>query len=152
MFKKCILLLLPFLLLGCNRDDDASGPCPQIRVRQDTLSALGGAVQVSIKGYEGHCYYHEGSRTVQAQITPVFEAVRNETGDESDIFFTYYTETIIGPPEYLGRKVRNEKFTIPEGSFHKFYRGKTFQMRIPAGLENTYSIEMGIVFSPRNKI
>ena len=155
MYKKIALLILPFLLISCS----GSGPeinnqdyCPVLMIKQDVASALFGSAEVRIKGYDAYCYYNEKTKSTWARITPDFEVVRNGTGDEIDVFFAYYTETLIGPPEYLGKKTRYEKVEIPQGMSYKHFKGKTFEMTIPAGMEYTYGINMGLSLDKKNKI
>lgn len=155
MFKKLVLILVPVLLSSCAwlfGHDGEQNLCPVIKIKQDSLQALHGTIQISIKGYEGYCYYNASSKSVQAKITPVFELSRTGFGPETDVHFAYYTETLIGPPEYLGQKTRYERLEMPSGSFNKMIKGKSFEMKVPQGMENTYSINMGLLFNKKSKI
>ena len=153
--KKIILLVLPILLLSCgwfSKKNKGDYLCPAIIVKQDTLRALNDTVELFLTGFEAHCYYNENTKSTWARITPAFKAVRLKHGVERDIFFAYYTETLIGPPEYLGRRTRHEKATLPEGMSETRFKGRTFEMVIPAGFEEHYSLNMGLIFSKKKKI
>jgi hypothetical protein len=158
MFQKTLILTLALLVSSCglfSSDSKGSGGskiCPVIEIKPDILEVSNGSISVRLKGYEGYCYYNDNIKDTVAIITPIFEATRKGSTDESDIHLAYYTETLKGPPKYLGRKTYYTYLDFPTSHSVKEIKGKTSEVRVPKGLENTFSINLGLVAKKRNSI
>lgn len=88
--------------------------------------------QIELKGYEGYCYPETASNRHYAVITPQFEVQRLRDSDETQVDFNFYTETIKGPPEYLGKHSYSASVNIPADVKEKNFNGRAVKVKIPA--------------------
>ncbi len=137
MLKK-LLLIVPWFLSSCSLlwYEDASIPCPYVTIPQDTsyLTQVVGYLdnfQVEVNGYEGYCYSEQSVNRRYAVITPIFSVTRLRDSDETAVDFSFYTETLKGPPEFLGRKSYNTGTVIGLDEKSKEFKGKPVKVKIP---------------------
>jgi len=156
MFKHLILLAL-FLLNGCGGwlfgEDNKPHMCPMVQISRDNsyltqFVNYREAFQISISGYEGYCYYDRLLERHRAVISPVFKVRRLRPSDETDVRFSYYTETIKGPPEYLGKKTYHLTVNIPTNKIEIEYKSHPVNVFIPAEMLYEYDINLGLWISP----
>lgn len=149
--------LFAFLLLGgCASwfgGDGGVRMCPNVQIARDN-SYLTQVVnykesfQVSISGYEGFCFYDERLQRNRAVIRPIFKIKRLRPSDETDVRFSYYTETVKGPPEYLGKKTYHITAHIKLNELETEYMGPDAMVFIPPDMLYDYDINLGLWISP----
>jgi len=138
MLKK-LLLTVPWFLASCSLlwYEDEVTPCPYVTIPQDT-SYLTQTVsyldnfQIEVNGYEGYCYDEHSVNRRYAVITPVFSVTRLRDSDETEVDFNFYTETVKGPPGFLGKKSYAAGTSIGLDEQSKEFRGKPVKVKIPA--------------------
>lgn len=92
--------------------------CPRVVIPRDTayltqIVNYREEFQISLVGYEGHCYFDTRVNRDKAVINPVFKIKRLRRSDETDVHFAYYTETVKGPPAYLGKRPITWRLPFP---------------------------------------
>ena len=156
MFKHLILLFL-FLLNGCGGwlfdEDNGIQMCPMVQISRGSsyltqFVNYEESFQISISGYEGHCYYDRTLERHRAVISPVFKIKRLRPSEETDVRFSYYTETVKGPPEYLGKKTYHLTAKIPTNKIEIEYKSQPVNVFIPAEMLYEYDINLGLWISP----
>ena len=107
-------------------------PCPVVIIPRDIAYVTQKVnyiddFQIELKGYSGYCYFDKRINRRKAVIIPQFEVRRlRQNLDETDVDFTYFTETIKGPPEYLGKKrLTKEKKFLTANNWNSRYPMRT---------------------------
>ena len=148
----CILFLSGCSVLFGDNNSDIN-VCPQVQIVRDQ-SYLSQVVnyketfQISIIGYEGFCYYDKKLERNRAMINPIFKIKRLRPSDETDVRFSYYTETVQGPPEYIGKKTYHLNVHIAEDELEKKYTANAVSVFIPPEMLYGYDINLGLWISP----
>ena len=157
--KKLLLFSLVFIA-SCqsisnwiHRDSLEDLLCPNVNILRDDsyitqFVHYKETFQISITGYEGYCYFDEPTQRYRAVVRPTFKIKRLRPSDETDVRFSYYTETVKGPPEYLGKKTYFATVHIPLDAREKEYTAPQTLAYIPNEMENDYDINLGLWISP----
>lgn len=157
--KKYLLLALLFLS-ACQSDGVFSGEgsdyCPQVQIMRNESYLTQYAnyqetFQISISGYEGYCYYEDKVERYRAVVTPIFKIRRLRPSDETDVRFSYYTETVQGPPEYIGKKTYFANAHIKKSEKETYYKGEEAKVFIPSEMVGNYDVNLGLWISPTEK-
>ncbi len=108
--------------------------------------------QIETVGYSAYCYFDKRVNRRKAVITPQFKVKRLRGDlDETDVDFEYYTETIKGPPEYLGRKQYFAHITIPLDKKEIIFSGRTLELKIPNSDYEDFSVNLGLELTPEER-
>lgn len=107
--------------------------------------------EIEFKGVEGFCWYDERVKQEKARITPVFVVRKLRGTDESDVHFSWFTNTVKGPPAYLGKKTYFVSASLAQGERIKELRGDAVDVKIPRDMMYEFEIFAGLVISPREK-
>ncbi len=129
--------------------------CPSVSIQKDNLmvsSTFKDEIKVELKGYEGYCYYDDKTNSHMAVLAPIFEITRLKAGDETDIHFSYYTQTLKGPPEFLGKKTYFAKTSIGLHENSRAYKPEPVEVRIPDNREYSLDINLGLYAKPNKPI
>ena len=160
---KRLLLLLLFLSTGCapyDTYDDShtydENNCPDIEIARDNAYLTQfvnyqDKFQISINGYEGFCYYETIQSKHRAVIRPIFKIKRLAPSEETDVRFSFYTETRKGPPQYIGKKTYHATAHIKRGETETLYQAPAVKVFIPSTAIDGYDINLGLVVSPEEK-
>lgn len=155
MIKK-FLLISAFLTASACAADSAPRPelsiCPDISIplNQAYLTQIAGysdEFQVELKGYESYCTRNELGTRAYAVITPEFEARRLQPSDQSRIDFNFYTETVKGPPAYIGKKSYAASVVMNPGETHKTFSGRPVKVKLPPEDYQDFAILLGLDLS-----
>ena len=117
MLKKFYLLLL-VLAAGCQSGVMDYETCPRVQIIRDNayltqVVNYREEFQINLIGYDGYCYMDRKINQNKALIKPIFQIKRLRPSDETDVHFAFYTETVKGPPQYIGKKTHFAVATIP---------------------------------------
>ena len=77
----------------------------------------------------------------------VFKIKRLRKSDETDVHFAYYTETVKGPPAYLGKKTYYLAVTLASDETEKIYTAPAVEVKIPPEMKYEFDINLGLVIS-----
>lgn len=154
MLKKLLVIGLVSLGAACTYVQQTP-LCPNVVIHKgnDTLiqNAVGnGQFKIELTGYEGYCFMDEKINRAKARITPLFRIFRLNNLDETDVHFTYYTDTVQGPPQYLGKRFYNETVNIPYAVRQKAFRGRPIETKIPDISGANFEIAMGLAVTAEN--
>ncbi len=132
---------------------EADYRCPNVKIPRSTAYVIQKAayideVRIELIGYEGYCLNTNTVNRRYAAIKPLFKIQRLREGYDTRIDFSYYTETIKGPPEFLGRKVQFASVDIPRDITEKEFSGREIRVRIPTEGYNDFTILLGMDVSP----
>ncbi len=153
MHSRIFALFFILLLASCRLGGDGDKLCPRVNIPRDS-SYLTQIVnyreefQISLIGYEGHCYFDTRVNRDKAVINPTFKIKRLRKSDETDVHFAYYTETIKGPPAYLGKKTYYLSVTIPENEKELIYTADSVEVKIPPEMKYEFDINLGLYITP----
>lgn len=154
MLRKILPILITLIISGCAQAPERF--CPLVTINRENSRLIQKAnyqddFEVELKGYEGFCFFDKRVNREKASITPIFVVTKLRKTDESDVHFSWFTETLKGPPEYLGRKDYFVEVTIPKGKIHKEFRGKTVELKIPSSMKYEFEINAGLNLSKEEK-
>lgn len=150
MRTKILVLFFVFLLSSCRHG--GADVCPRVVINRDT-SYLTQIVnyreefQVSVIGFEGYCYMDTRVNRTKAVIEPIFKIKRLRKSDETDVHFAYFTETVKGPPAYLGKKTYYLNVTIPADRLEMEYKAPAVQVKVPEDMKYEFDINLGLIIS-----
>lgn len=157
---KRFFLIALFLLGACRETmlslDPADTSCPQVQImRNDAYLTqyvnYKETFQINLTGYEGYCYYEENVERYRAVIRPIFTIKRLRPSDETDVRFSYYTETVKGPPAYLGKKTHFVTAKIGLNELETEYKGSDAYVYIPSVIADDYDVRLGLWISPNER-
>ena len=99
---RIFAFVLVFFAAACRLGGSDDVMCPRVVIPRDTayltqIVNYREEFQISLVGYEGHCYFDTRVNRDKAVINPVFKIKRLRRSDETDVHFAYYTETVKGP-------------------------------------------------------
>jgi len=154
MSKKLLVLFLAFFTVSCNffSQDYSKFICPLVKIPRDTayLKRFTGNredYRITVTGYEGFCYLDTASNEFKAVLSPTFVIRRLQPTNESDIHFSFYTETLKGPPEFLGKRGFFEHVNMPLDAAEIEFKGKSVEVRIPENMKYDFDINLGLILS-----
>ena len=157
------LLLCAFLLASCSFLGDKDGAleaedsCPAVIILRDVAYVTQKVnhkddFRIELTGFSGYCYFDERVNRRKAVITPQFEVRRlRRKLDETDVDFEYFTETVKGPPEYLGKKHYFGHVTIPFNQREMVFSGKPLELKIPNQDYGRFEILLGLELTPEEQ-
>ncbi|MDR1694724.1 MAG: hypothetical protein LBR70_06020 [Lactobacillaceae bacterium] len=159
MLKKLTMTFLVILISACGswgEQSETQRICPSVLItRNDAYLVQKGLnheeFNIELIGYEGYCYYDTRISHDKAVVTPIFKIKRLRPNDETDIMFSFYAETVKGPPEYLGKKTYFEKAEIPVDIIETEYRGQQAEVRIPPNMRYEFDINLGLNIAKKDK-
>ncbi len=160
MIKKISAIFLLFFISGCVLllDDAPEGykQCPLITIKREDAKLIQivnykDNFMVELKGTESFCYFDDRVKQEKAVITPIFVVKRLQKSDENDIQFSWFTNTIKGPPAFLGKKAYFEAVSLSADENEKEFKGKTVEVKIPQEMMYEFEIFAGLVISPKEK-
>ena len=160
MIKKISAIFLLFFISGCVLllDDAPEGykQCPLITIKREDAKLIQivnykDNFMVELKGTESFCYFDDRVKQEKAVITPIFAVKRLQKSDENDIQFAWFTNTIKGPPAFLGKKAYFEAVSLSADENEKEFKGKTVEVKIPQEMMYEFEIFAGLVISPKEK-
>ena len=154
---KRLLYLVCMFIASCSSEPklyNIEGEvCPQVQIIRNEayLSQFVGykeQFQISISGYDGHCYYDNVLERYRAVIRPTFKIKRLSRSPETDVRFSYYTETVKGPTEYLGKKTYYVTAHIGADELETYYTAPEVKVFIPEKMIKGYDVNLGLWISP----
>lgn len=156
------LLLATILLSACQQQalfapsEPYRDTCPQVQIMRNEsyltqYSNYKETFQISISGFEGFCYHEDYLDNYRAVITPIFKIKRLRPSDETDVRFSYYTETVKGPPEYLGKKTQFVNAYIGVNERETYFKAPETKVFVPSEMIGDYDINLGLWISPSEK-
>ena len=160
MIKKISAIFLLFFISGCVLllDDAPEGykQCPLITIKREDAKLIQivnykDNFMVELKGTESFCYFDDRVKQEKAVITPTFVVKRLQKSDENDIQFSWFTNTIKGPPAFLRKKAYFEAVSLSADENEKEFKGKTVEVKIPQEMMYEFEIFAGLVISPKEK-
>lgn len=155
MIKQMSIFILVAMLAGCI-SGKTEQYCPFITIKREDARLIQKVnyqddFEVEFKGVEAYCYYDSLVKQEKAVITPIFIVKKLRDTDETDIHFSWFTNTIKGPPAYLGKKSYFTEVSMPRGTREKEYRGKAVSVKIPQEMMYDFEIFAGLAVSPQEK-
>ncbi len=156
MFKKLFILSLISILGSCSLYEEGDF-CPRVQIKRTNAyivqtSDVSEEFMIELTGYEGYCFFDKRIKHDKAVITPVFKIKRLTANDITDVHFSYYTETVKGPPAYLGKKTYYAKVLIPADEKEVEYKAKPVEVRIPPEMKYEFDIFLGLNLSQSDRI
>lgn len=152
MFKK---IGLAFLLLaaGCTGPDYEYAICPRVQIVRDNAYMTQVVnyyeeFQITVTGFEGYCFFDKRISQNKALINPIFEIKRLRPSPETDVHFAYYTETVKGPPAYLGKKTHYVVAHIGANATEIEFKAPQVMVYVPEEMKYSFDINLGLVISP----
>lgn len=148
MIKKLLILWVVFIAAGCSsiRYDHL---CPNVIIPRDTAYSTqvvdySDDFQIELTGYEGYCYYDAVRKTNYAAITPSFVVRRLKDTEVSAVDVSFYTQTVKGPPAYIGRKTYYTSTVIGEYERSREFKGQMVKVKLPPQNVDEFEILLGI--------
>ena len=135
--KKYLFCIMMLLLGSCSATlREADFRCPQIVVpaAKSYLTQMTGNMdnfRIELIGYDGYCYIENRAPRRYAVITPKFRATRLHNSDETRLDFTYYTEIVQGPPEFLGKQTYFASADLALNAQNVTFSGRPVKVKIP---------------------
>lgn len=155
MIKKICIFVLAGALGACVLKEPERF-CPFVTIKRDDARLIQKVnyqddFEVEFKGIEGYCWYDGRVKKEKARITPIFVVRKLRNTDESDIHFSWFTNTVKGPPAYLGKKAYFAAVSMNKGERIKEFRGEAVDVKIPREMMYEFEIFAGLVVSPQEK-
>lgn len=150
MKKLCQILGVLTLVASCAPTQKVVDyGCPNVQIPRATAYAMQKAgyseeVRLELIGYEGYCLKANTVDRRYAVIRPLFKIIRLSEGYDTRIDFSYYTETIKGPPEFLGRRRYFASVDIPRDVYEKEFAGRQIKVRLPGEDYADFAILLGM--------
>lgn len=147
--KKYLLLLIVLFLSGCAWWQDAKvDSCPNVVIPYEHSYFVQHAnyknnFQIELIGYKRYCSNAQTINRRYAIVKPVFRVTRLTESDESRVDFTFYTQTLQGPPEYIGKRSYFAYAEIPLEKEEVIVNGQPAKIRIPY-CNNDFVINLGL--------
>ncbi len=148
MLKKCLVIMVGFLA-SCSWFGNSGAPlCPYVTIPRDTAYVTQKVnyedeFQIELVGYEGYCSWENNVNRRYAMITPLFVVHRLRDSDETRVDFGFYTETVKGPPAFIGKKAYSESVMVGKDEKEKEFKGHAVKVRVPEGYE-PFEILLGL--------
>lgn len=155
MVKKLYICLIFAFLSACVVEEPFR-QCPLLTIKREDSRLIQKVnyqddFEVEFKGVEAYCYFDERVKQEKAKITPIFIVHKLRNTDETDIHFSWFTNSIKGPPAYLGKKTYFAETSMPQGMRTKEFRGQEVEVKIPLEMMYDFEVFAGLVVSPQEK-
>lgn len=155
MSKKLLISGIILLLSACVVDKPYH-PCPYGAIRREHAKLIQKVnyqddFMVELKGFEGYCYFDTPVKRAKAMITPIFVITKLRNTDETDVQFSWFTETIKGPPAYLGKRSYFTGTHIKTGERVKEFKGSPVSVKVPNEMMDDFEIMLGLDASKEEK-
>lgn len=158
MKKYLSILLLLFLCsctysfeqdnLECNKQNCAKIYIPTSNSYLIQIVNYSANFRVELIGYESYCYSYLPADMRFAVITPYFRVTRLRPSKDTEVDFSFYTQTKKGPPEFLGKRSYFASVDISGDSVD--VKGKPVKVRVPLQ-SNGFEVELGLALSKAEK-
>lgn len=149
--------LILFLASGCSSSiPEGYRQCPLVTIKREDARLIQivnyrDNFEVELIGFEGFCYFDTRVKQEKARITPIFVVNKLRNTDESDVQFSWFTNTIKGPPAYLGKKSYFVETSLQKGERRKEFKGAQVEVKIPVDMMYEFEIFAGLELSPKEK-
>ncbi len=149
--------LMLFLASGCSSSiPEGYRQCPLVTIKREDARLIQivnyrDNFEVELIGFEGFCYFDTRVKQEKARITPIFVVNKLRNTDESDVQFSWFTNTIKGPPAYLGKKSYFVETSLAKGERRKEFKGAQVEVKIPVDMMYEFEIFAGLELSPKEK-
>lgn len=154
MLKKYLAMIAVTFLSSCSLFDNKEGGsfCPNVIINRDEayvtkIVNYRSDFLIELTGYSGYCFFDDRVNRNKAVITPEFKITRLRKSDETEVQFGFFTETLQGPPEYLGRKNYPASVIIPLNQIEKSFTGPSLTLKVPNMDEYRFQILLGLAMS-----
>ncbi len=157
MQRICYAFLFLLMIGGCISSDlDGYKQCPLVTIKREDARLIQiinyqDNFEIEFVGFEGFCYYDTRVNQEKAKITPIFSINKLRDTDETDIQFQWFTNTIKGPPAYLGKKSYFVETSMRRDERRKEFKGKSVDVKIPVDKMYEFEIFAGLELSPQEK-
>ena len=147
--RKYVLITFLFLVISCTSyHHEADLDCPNIIIPSQTAfytkdGQFGENFQVEIIGFQNYCYGLEDITRRYVVIKPKFRITRLRAHDETSLDISFYTQTIKGPPEYLGKNSYSTAAQISLDDQKSEFWGPEVKVKIPP-FSNDFEISLGL--------
>ncbi len=157
MFKKIFCAILLIGLCGCvSSVPEGYRQCPVMTIKREDARLIQivnyqDNFEIELIGVEGFCYFDERVNQEKAKITPTFRVKKLRNTDETDVQFSWFTNTIKGPPQFLGKKSYFVGTSISSKEMSKEFKGKQVEVKIPLDMMYEFEIFAGLDISPQER-
>ena len=157
MRKIFYALAMLFLASSCSYSvPEGYKQCPLVTIKREDARLIQiinyqDNYEIELIGFEGFCYYDTRVNQEKAKITPIFAINKLRNTDESDIHFSWFTNTIKGPPAFLGKKTYFVETSMKKEERHKEFKGAQVEVKIPVNMMYDFEIFAGLELSPKEK-
>lgn len=153
MIKKILLTLFCLWIPGCMNLEYVHPECPWVTIPRDKAAMTqkvnyADEFRIELIGYEGFCYNDNAINRNTAYITPQFRIYRLRKSDESHVDFDFYTETLQGPPGYVGKRSYSASVDLELDEKTKDFNGPEVKVKLPPFEEDDFEILLGLDLSP----
>ncbi len=147
--RKYILMFTILFLSGCAWWQDTTVDfCPNIVIPYNHSYFVQHAnyrdnFQIELIGYKRYC---TNAHTIDRRyviVKPLFRVTRLLDSDETRVDFAFYTQTLQGPPEYIGKRNYFAYADIPLGVKEVVVDGQPAKVRIPC-CSSDFAINVGL--------
>lgn len=154
MFKKVVCLLMLFLT-ACIADK-GNEFCPYAVIRRADARLIQKVnyqddFLIEMIGWEGYCYFDSRVKKEKAVIVPVFMISRLRDSDETDVHFSWFANTLKGPPAYLGKRTFFAEAKLKAGERKTKFKGKAVEIKVPSEMKYEFEILLGMNASKKEK-
>lgn len=154
MLKKNLCFILLFLAACVVEKENEYCPYAVIR-REDSRLIQKVNYQddflIEMTGWEGYCYYDSRVKKEKAVIVPIFMVSRLRDSDETDVQFSWFANTLKGPPAYLGKRTFFASVSLGAGQRQKEFKGKPVEIKVPSEMKYEFEILLGVDASKKEK-
>lgn len=146
-----------FLVSSCSSSiPEGYKQCPLVTIKREDARLIQIAnyqdnYEIELIGFEGFCYFDTRVKQEKAKITPVFVINKLRNTDESDVHFSWFTNTIKGPPAYLGKKTYFVETNMKKDERRKEFKGAQVEVKIPVNMMYEFEIFAGLELSPKER-
>ncbi|MBE6448068.1 MAG: hypothetical protein E7018_02075 [Alphaproteobacteria bacterium] len=150
--RKNILIYALLLLSGCSSSWNEGGMgCPNVIIPGEKAYLTradnrGENFRIELVGYEGYCYVEPNLPRHYAVITPQFRLHRLSDIDETRVDFSFHTETLQGPPGFLGKRTYFANGQIDANQKYVDFSGRPVKVKIPMD-DDDFEIMLGLEMS-----
>lgn len=150
-------VLMVLAIAGCTSSiPEGYRQCPLVTIKREDARLIQivnyqDNFEVELIGFEGFCYFDTRVKQEKAKITPIFVVNKLRNTDESDVQFSWFTNTIKGPPAYLGKKTYFVETSLQKDEQRKEFKGAQVEVKIPVDMMYEFEIFAGLELSPKEK-
>ena len=157
--KKYLSILLLFFLCSCtysfeqdnlehNKHNCAKIYIPTSNSYLVQIVNYSANFRVELTGYESYCYNYLPADMRFAVITPYFRVTRLRPSKDTEVDFSFYTQTQKGPPEFLGKRSYFASVDIYGDVVD--IKAKPVKVRVPLQ-SSGFEVELGLDLSKAEK-